>query len=510
VDGWVLECATSLRDCASHRFLPIDMSQDRGEMKLLQRRTWHLAPDGIHIGWMDLRTDGTVLVVARLERQADRYVAADPRVVNPTGPTSPADDNADRWEALSQLYEMKSFTPDGRGIIAVGLPNNNVDMMRIDLATGRTTRLTAHPDWDEDGSLSPDQKLLVSYSWRGRHRLDAITWVPEIRGFTGLMVGAAIAPYYVSTWAGFQCDLSPWLLPASGDQGGRLIGQPLDIYGGELTAAGHQLGYQNWSPDSTMLLLQERSRTPGLGMGSPSRIAIARLGRASTRPVTAASSVVGAWAPPAKLYRGPHAAERTVVVRGRAGGRATITYKGELGSGASTSVVFDRFTDDGATFVDGSMSGASSAHGEGERRPWVLLADVAVTGRHNGTLKMNLNIDNSARPLPAMSGTANATYDGKAAPPLPQLGPCYDVQPTASPLRLELKRAGNTVRATVTADVIGDIRPVMNATLRYGAAVVRTDARGQATLVVARGRKGQLTASAGDTFVPATVEVPAP
>lgn len=466
-NGWILECATSIRTCASHRFMPIDMSADRGANKLMERRTWHLAPDGIHLGWMEVRADGTVMVVARLERQADKYVAADPRAVNPIGPTSAKDDNADRWENLSQLYELKSFTPDGKGILAVGTPNNNVDILRIDLATGRTTRLTANPDWDEDSSLSPDQQLLVDHGWRGRNRIGAVAWIPQIRGFTGLMVGAAIAPYYVSTWTGFQCDLSPWLLPARGDDDGRAMGQPLDIYDGDLTAASHQEGQQNWSPDSTMLLLQERTRK--MGIWSPNRIAIARLGRAPTRPVSFGPSLVGAWAVPVKLYRGPHAEERTVVVRGKAGGRATITYKGSLGGGgASTSVMFDRFTDDGTTFVTGSMSGAAGKQGIGERRAWTLLAHVTVTGRHTGKLDMDLTIDNAARPLPAMSGTLSAVYDGKVAPPLPALGPCYDALPKATPLRVELKRAGGGIRAKVSADIYGDIRPVMNATLRYG------------------------------------------
>jgi hypothetical protein len=106
---------------------------------LILRRHWHLAPDGVHIGWMEVRADGTVMVVARLERQDDRYVAADPRAINPPGPSSSTYDNADRWENLTQLYELKSFTPDGRGVVAVALPNNNVDMIRIDLATGRST-----------------------------------------------------------------------------------------------------------------------------------------------------------------------------------------------------------------------------------------------------------------------------------------------------------------------------------------------------------------------------------
>ena len=223
-NAWVLECGTSLRDCTTPRVLPIDMSADRGPASLFQRRTFHMSPDGSKIGWMEVRSDGTVMVVARLERAGDRYVAADPRVVNPIGPRSDRDDDADRWENLSQLYELKSFTPDGKAILAVGTLGLNIDVLRIELASGQVTRLTANPDWDEDSSLSPDQKSFVVHSWRSQHRLDAIAWIPQLRGFTGLMMGAAIAPFYVSTWEGFQCDLAPWLLSARGEVNERIGG----------------------------------------------------------------------------------------------------------------------------------------------------------------------------------------------------------------------------------------------------------------------------------------------
>jgi hypothetical protein len=501
-NAFVLECAPSLRACDTHRYLPVDASASRGAFAVLQRRTWHLAPDGEHVGWMEVRAAGTVLVAARLERRDDRYVAADPRAINPAGPRSNADTDPDRWENLTQLYELKSFTPDGKGAIIVALPNHNIDMLRVDLETGKTTRLTAHPDWDEDGSLSPDEASLVSYSWRGRHRMDAFAWIPQIRGYGGLMLGAAIAPYYVSTWEGFQCDLSPWLLPARGDDGGRMLGQPLDVYTGDLTAAGHQLGPLNWSQDSTTLILQERSRStlkPG-----PNRIALAHLDRAPTAPRPVVRTVIGDWAPPAGLYRGPHAEDRTVIVRGRAGGQATLKLTGKLGGGgAATSVVFDRFTDDGETFVSGAMSQASDVAGEGERRGWTLKSDLAVTGHHTGRMLMDLKIDNAARPLPVLSGTLSAVYDGRTAPPLPPLGACYDKQPKPTPLRLDWARAGGAVRAKVTADIAGDVRPVMNATLRVGTRVVKTNARGEAEFVAPKDSDTEVVATAGDTFLPA-------
>lgn len=502
-DAWVLECAPSIRDCASHRFLDVDMSADQGPFALIHRRFWHLAPDETHLGWMNVRADGTVLVVGRLERREDRYVVADPRAVNPPGPVDSRDERADRWEDFSQLYELKGFAPDGKSVLAVGLQGQNIDVIRIDLATGAYTRLTGDPDWDEDSSLSPDQRLYVVNSWRGRERLDVFTWIPQIRGFTGLLLGAAIATHYVSTWTGFQCNLSPWLLPATGDEGGKLLGQPLDVYGDDLTASANVAGRPVWSPDSTRVLLSEKTRTPPPGQQIPNRLAIARLMREPTTAVPASPSEVGSWAPQAARYEGPHAVERTVVARGERGGKATIKYSGSLGQNAATAVVFERFTDDGRSFVDGTME-ISSQTGR-----WKLFADVAVSGEHTGSLKMDLQLDNNVRPLPTKAGTITAVYDGNAAPPLPDLGPCYDKLPKPSPLRLEATRAGNQLRATVTADVYGDVRPVAGAVVQAGAASARTDASGVAIIKV-DGDSGNLavTATAGDTFIPATISTP--
>lgn len=505
-EAWILECAPSLLDCASHRYVPVDLSNDRGPIPLFQRRTFHLSTDDALLGWMDVRADSTAIVAARLERKADRYVAADPRVINPVGPRGPQDDDPDAWERYSGLYELKGFTPDGRAVIAVGTPNNNVDIMRIELVDGRVTRLTSNPDWDEDSSLSPDGRSLVVNAWRGRHRLEPLAWIPQIRGFTGLMVGAAIAPYYVSTWEGFQCDISPWLLPATGDRGGQLLGQPVDVYDGALTAASHQLGARAWSSDSTRYILQERTHERA-GLLAPSRIAIAHFGRPPTLPLVPASTAVGDWAPSAAAYRGPLAQDRDALVRGRAGGHATIQYRGHLGQASSTAVRFERFTDDGRTFVDGTISGASQNDGVGEKRKWRLLANIRVTGLHTGLLRMDLTLDNSTRPLPSKAGSVEAVYDGRRAPPLPALAPCYKQQPQPTPLKLQVVRRRDRWLATVTADVQGDNRPVSNAVVRIGSQSVKTDEHGVA-LLSRHPDARQIDAVAGNTFRPVTLALP--
>jgi hypothetical protein len=518
-DAFVLECAPSIYNCASHTYLPIDMSADKpGAPLIVQRRTWHLAPDGEHLGWMDLRLDGTVMIVGRLVRQADRYVVTDQRAINPPGPATLTDTDPTGWANNNQLYELKSFTDGGAAAIVVGGPQFNVDAEKVNLRTGAVTRLTANHDWDEDGATSPDGGLYALYSWRTRHRLDAISWIPEIEPFVEMPMFAALAPHYVSTWQGFQCDLSPWLLSGAGDRGGKLIGQPLDVYGGNLTPGNNLSGQQFWSPDSRSVLLQERLRTrPPAGLNEhveqkglvPNRIRIARIERKPGRRERITSSAVGPWAPPPNQYVATTGSDATVTVNGHGGGTADIAYSGDLAAG-SWSARFNHYSADGRSFVDGTYAVTSTNSGS----YWTIKADIIVSGKHSGSLHADLVVDNGASPLPAKSGIFNAVYDGKTAPPLPQLGPCYKRLPRKSRLILKARARGGPgdrrIAVSVRANVYGDKRPVRGALVRAGGHRARTNARGHAVLPVDGQGRRSVTAVAGDTFKRAKKRVALP
>jgi hypothetical protein len=308
---------------------------------------------------------------------------------------------------------------------------------------------------------------------------------------------------------GFQCDLSPWLLPASGDEGGTLVGQPLDVYSGNATAGNNLSGQQIWSPDSTGVLLQERLRTrPPAGANAdvaqkglvPSRLTIARLGRAATRPGKVVSSAVGAWAPAATAWHGVLASGRTVVLPGPAAGAVTLQLAGDLSTTNSTAT-YQHYSEDGRSVVDGTLTISGSS-------PWHIAGAITVSGAHSGTLNADLTVDNSisaAHPLPTRSGTFTTTYDGRASPALPALGPCYDRLPRRTPLQATARRSGQTVRVTVTADIAGDRRPVRNATVRIGGRAGTTDVHGRATLRTAGRARTRIAVRAGDTFVPAVI-----
>ncbi|HWI72333.1 MAG TPA: hypothetical protein VNT55_10280, partial [Baekduia sp.] len=343
--AFVLECAPSVVTCTTSKLLPIDVAAAAppGGAFTLDSGVWHLAPDGKHLGWTATRLDTRPMLVGTLQRNATNYVATDVKVVNPPGITSLTDPDPRHWTNAGSLYELKGFSADGRSVNYVNSQEEgNPDVYSVDLKTGARTRLTANPDWDEDNGESPDGALWMLHSDRGMHRVDAAGLLPR-RSFIDYPISANAAIYYVGTTTGFQCDLQPWLLPATGDDDGRLIGQPLAPYsGGDVHAQNNVPGRGAWSPDSTRVALTEMSYTSGLGVN---RLLVAQLRRRPTKPARVVSSAVGAWAATPATYRGAADANTTVTLRGLKSGTATVTYGGTLANG-TFSVVYDNYSDD--------------------------------------------------------------------------------------------------------------------------------------------------------------------
>jgi hypothetical protein len=524
-DAWVIECSPSVLDCTTHRVLPVDLSADEvGGEPVLERRTFHLAPDGVHLGWMDVRPDGTLLMVAALQRAPDRYVAAGPRVIDPAGPTGLTDTNPAHWETAGQIFELKSFDDGGRDALIVGQPNAiNPDQELVNLATGQITRLTANPDWDEDGALSPDGAYLVDNSFRTMHGTDALGLLSMLPDFIDLPTAAGAAGYYVSSHDGFQCDLTPWLLPATGDDDGALAGQPLGPYaGGPSYVANDFFGQPIWSPDGTRVLLDERLYGAPHGggqeayMGSaPSEVLIAHLGRRPARPLPTVSSIVGAWATTPATFNSGFATPGVVTVDGPHGGTATITYLGTL-LGGHDSVSYHRYSSDGATFVDGSESIQNPSF---LTSPQQWNADITVSGAHSGFMHASITWHGEQT-----TGSVTSRLDGVTLSGPPKLGACPQRMPHPTRLSLHVRkrtvRHGTRVRLriTVRASIPGaglteqgvDSRPVQGAAVRVAGRVVHTGRRGVATVTLRprrRARRVRVRVNAGDTFLARTMRV---
>ena len=273
----VLECKPSVVDCKSASILPVDFSGAEpatvppgGAVSTPQVNSGgayaaKLSQDGAHIGFSDIRSDSVeTMVVGTLRRSADKYTVVDPRVINPAAPTSASDTNINAWSDSGALYEFKTFTNGGADATYVesGGPHLlNPDVWSVNLATGKRTRLTSNPDYDEDNAVSPNGRLLALWSNRTMHMTDWFAGLLPVRDFVG--TPAALMGLGLNS-SNKRCHGPIWVLPASGDRGGALAGQPIvDDRVPHVFVTNNLTGWPQWSPDGTMLALNTTDETRG-------------------------------------------------------------------------------------------------------------------------------------------------------------------------------------------------------------------------------------------------------
>jgi len=535
----VLECSPSVIDCSSRQILPVDLSAARpdggvvtpggadleGAYDVGGGSSPKLAPDGVHVAFSDVRSDAAeLMIIATLQRQATKYIVTDPRVINPAGPTSPTDTNTQAWSDSAALYEFKTFANGGADATyaEVGGPATlNPDVWEINLATGQRTRLTANPDWDEDDAPSPDGRSIVIESDRTMHRTDMLGGLLPVRGFIDAPEVAIYASYYVAGPVDRQCDLQPWLLPASGDDDAKLLGEPIQPYtGGDVHAANNVSGWPQWSPNGTEIALNTESYTTNLS--APYLLIAHLVARKPTKPLPIVSSQPGSWAPSPENYHGAIAADETVVLHGLASGTATVTYAGTGVVSGQYSAIYDNYSDNGRDFVNGTSSITNASVLTG---PITIETNLTMTGADTGYSHIDLTLSgDETNPVTAI-GTAVTSYDGTtiAGPPHTP-APCPNALPRPPQLQLAasvVHRHGRPmVLAKVTASIHGaganeagtDTRPVLDATVTMDRASAHTDASGTALIAVPTHAGGRIpvTASAGDTFLAASTSIKLP
>lgn len=539
LDQAVLECTPSVIDCEKADVLPVNLTGARPTggifppggsdslpgVDLPVSSSPKLSPDGDEVAFGDLDSDvGELMVIAKLTRTPTEYVASDPRILNPEGPTSLTDGNTLAWSDSAAEYEFKSFADGGADAtyLQVGGANgDNPDAWEMNLATGKRWRITSGPDWDEDSAPDPTGQSIIVESDRTMHRTDSLGLMP-FRDFISVDWVLSVADYYVGSNAGVECDLQPWLLPASGDDDAHILGQPLDPYnGGEVHADNNINGYPMWDPNGTQLALNTDDYETGL---APPYLTIAHLvSRKPKKPIPIVDSYPGNWAATLDDYHGVYGTLGEVTLHGLASGTVTVDYDspGGILSG-SASETYDHYSDNGYDFVNGTVDLSYPDSFEGSVTD---KTDLTLTGRDTGYSHVDLTLTGATGSADQAEGSAVSNFDGatetglaEAPKDCPQTLPHID--PTKLTLKLGHRRGHKVIIAHVTASIYGsgltetqtDTRPMTDATIALGDHHVHTNAAGMASLSTPYGRRRRvrLTETAGDTFrrSAATITVP--
>ena len=460
----------------------------------------------MHVGFSDIRSDSIeTMVIGKLTRSGSTYEVTDPRVINPSSPTSSTDSNVDAWSDSGALYEFKTFTHGGADATYVesgGPALLNADVWSVNLKTGKRTRLTANPDYDEDNAVSPNGELLALWSNRTMHMVDWYSGLLPVRDF--IDTPAALMSLSFSS-SNKRCHGPIWVLPSSGDHGAALVGQPIvDYRVPHVFVTNNLTGWPQWSPNGTMLALNTTNNRagPGYPAHAPFLLVAHFSALKPTRPLRVVNSQPGSWAVAPTAYHPVFGYAGTRTFNGRGGGTVTVDYG--LGSGVLSggwSETYSHYSDNGHDFVNGTVTIEASAPGVG-----TYTSNLTMTGAHTGSDHVTFN---------SATGVVHgqSTYDGHtvSGPSAEQAakGACPGIQPKEPRLHVTATRSHKGVyRIKVTTSIAGagtneagvETSPVYHATVTLGSVTTYTSRAGVATVKVRHNCK--LTVTAGDTLKP--------
>ncbi|MFA9271310.1 MAG: hypothetical protein ACEQSX_11230 [Baekduiaceae bacterium] len=503
----VLECAPSVYDCRTAKVLPVRFPRN-SLAQGAQNREAKPDPFGEYVAWNEVRVeDGPRVSVGRLVREDERYVVRDTRVVNPQFRLSR--DIGD-WVSGGRWYEGAEFVDGNRYLkyqtTTTGL---NYDTYLLDLQTGERRQMTTDLDYNEVARYPGDGRWAFYTSARGLDRMDVFTQIVR----PSLIDGPAFGQLgRVALWNNRSCMNEGWLMD------GR-VGQRPDGYGGQpiVLEDDWRIDEWDWLPGGNRAVVTETRMPHQPEPKDPAQRTRIRI--VSLPAVDAAPPLVSRHlhdtdyrrhTVPASEYHGMSG--RQVLARripGPRGGSATVTFLGLYAAG-TWSVRYDRYSEDGRTFLSGSEKIDVA-------NPILLSrweANLRLTGAQTGRLRGAITIG----PQNRWWGTAESELDGRVLTGVPQQRDCPGVTQAALRARViertSAEQGRDQLRVAVDTQVPEDPhpRPVQGAPVRVpsaepAAAGLRleatTDASGEAVLVVPAGAGEDLRAEA-DGFRPSS------
>ena len=388
VGDWILECEPDCDHAVSSSLIPIHYPDELVNTPGLWM-VWSenvVSPDGKSIAWSALGATGAVYV-ADLRREENCYSLDNIR--NVSGSTIydlDPDHEGCMLPPAVRGGEVKQFVRGGLGLSYVGTGRGPANSMYQALDSCDVQELTLSPCYDETCMISPDERLggVMSSRFSPASNLAILGLLPR-RGNQMIKGSLAMTAYLhaVADVRSFRtgCNIGPALVDLSRSK------TELDYVGVNLSDPEERYVFcspLSWHPDGKTLMWNEILRGT-----NERRVMIARLEDYVPGPMPEIVPVPAdiPYALPGILDK---ALQPSLPVRiaGRFSGTATTTVQPADGAGPVFTTLYENFSDDSETFLNGFES--ANNPGLTSASPIHYEADLTMDGAHSGRMEVSV------------------------------------------------------------------------------------------------------------------------
>jgi len=249
----------------------------------------------------------------------------------------------------------------------------------MDLATGAKTRLTQHPEYDEDHQQSPDGQWNEVNGYRNHDRMGVFAQVPR-PPIVDLFTRNALA--LLRNTASGRRFFDLFLQDPYGSRDG-YSGQQLNLPNDPDRAS---RGNQGWHPDGTRIVFLEQLN-PDLGTPTTVMRVVTLTSRSPTVPLPIVPSPEPTWALPLEDLTGL-SEDTTGTLLGAVSGQANVSFQltnAPFTSNGDVQIEYVDYSNDGRAILNGT----ELANAAGLNVEWD--ADVRLSGCDQGFLAADVS-----------------------------------------------------------------------------------------------------------------------
>ena len=414
---YVLECSPDIDHCRKAELVRLYYPEqlDRGENIVFRWSEIIIAPDNVHMCWTMLTTVGSMNYLGRLRRDADGYHLENVCAISSDRSCEPDPDH----EGYSVMLpprggELKQFIRGGRALTMAGGGDSVSESMMVPLDSEELIQITDTPGYEETTIFSADEKLGVVMSPRFSEKTNCAVFglvpQPQSMAVRSKFINC-LYMYCVSGVRTFRRgNIGPVLINIEKSRAEGRAYQGVDLSDPE----GCFVYYSpiSWHPNSTRAMWNEGTRMAE--GGRKCRLRMCRLlDWKASEPVPAGVTPEQDEIPYAMPGNAPvrGAAEDVFNIKIKGKSRGYVVNEGGEGNPPVYRTTYHDFSDDGETFYNGSMTVTAPANIFAPGNT-VFEADVDVTGKHTGEMKLRAVFRREDVNAPAMLSFAEGD-DGK-------------------------------------------------------------------------------------------------